>query len=79
MRPGTPALNRPGVSGRLTCCELCQFTQRWPGRVTTPIREAVAARDAYTAGLPVSRYAPGSGIATDYAAALATSINAQEQ
>lgn len=56
-----------------------QLTQQWPGRVTTPIREAVAARDAYTAGLPVSRYAPGSGIATDYAAALATIINAQEQ
>lgn len=42
-----------------------------PGRVTTPVREAVAARDAYTAGQPVSVYAPGSGIADDYAAALA--------
>ncbi|WP_346008621.1 ParA family protein [Janibacter terrae] len=44
------------------------------GRVTTPIREAVAARDAYTAGLPVSRYAPGSGIAQDYEAAMAQII-----
>lgn len=45
-----------------------------PGRVTTPIREAVAARDAYTAGLPVSLYVPGSGIAEDYAAAMAQII-----
>ena len=45
-----------------------------PGRVTTPIREAVAARDAYTAGLPVSLYVPGSGIASDYAAAMAQII-----
>lgn len=45
-----------------------------PGRVTTPIREAVAARDAYTAGLPVSLYIPGSGIAEDYAAAMAQII-----
>ncbi|GAA1250283.1 ParA family protein [Janibacter melonis] len=42
-----------------------------PGRVSSPIREAVAARDAYTSGQPVSVYAPGSGIAQDYAAALA--------
>lgn len=47
-----------------------------PGRVTTPIREAVAARDAYTAGLPVSRYVPGSGIAQDYEAAMAQIITA---
>ncbi|MDO5676346.1 MAG: ParA family protein [Propionibacteriaceae bacterium] len=55
-----------------------QLLEQWPGRVTSPIREAVAARDAYTAGLPVSRYAPTSGIAADYRAALATIIDAQE-
>lgn len=41
-----------------------------PGKVTAPIREAVAARDAYTAGMPVSVYVPGSGIAKDYAVAM---------
>ena len=47
------------------------LTEQHPGRVTSPVREAVAARDAYTVGMPVSIYAPGSGIAEDYAAALA--------
>lgn len=47
------------------------LTEHFPGRVTSPVREAVAARDAYTAGQPVSIYAPRSGIAADYAAALA--------
>ena len=46
------------------------LTEQHPGRVTSPVREAVAARDAYTVGMPVSIYAPGSGIAEDYAAAL---------
>lgn len=50
--------------------EQLHATQPSGTRITSPIREAVAARDAYTAGLPVSLYAPGSGIATDYAAAL---------
>ncbi|MBC9958365.1 ParA family protein [Yimella sp. cx-51] len=50
------------------------LTELHPGRVTTPIREAVAARDAYTAGMPVSVYAPSSGIAADYATALAPII-----
>lgn len=45
-----------------------------PGKVTTPIREAVAAKDAYTAGMPVSVYMPESGIADDYAAAMAQII-----
>lgn len=48
--------------------------EQFPGQVTSPVREAVAARDAYTAGQPVSIYAPGSGIAQDYAAALAPII-----
>ena len=47
-----------------------QLNTHFGGIVTSPVREAVAARDAYTAGLPVSLYAPGSGIATDYTAAL---------
>lgn len=50
------------------------LTEQHPGRVTSPVREAVAARDAYTSGMPVSVYAPGSGIAADYAAALAPII-----
>lgn len=47
------------------------LTERHPGKVTHPIREAVAAKDAYSAGQPVSVYAPASGIASDYATALA--------
>lgn len=43
-------------------------------QVTSPVREAVAARDAYTAGMPVSLYDPRSKIAADYAAALAPII-----
>lgn len=46
------------------------LTEQFPGRVTSPVREAVAAKDAYTSGMPVSVYAPRSDIASDYAAAL---------
>ena len=51
------------------------LTEQHPGRVTPPVRETVAAQDSYTAGQPVSRYAPRSGIAADYAAAMATIID----
>lgn len=34
--------------------------------MTEPIRKAVAAADAYTAGMPVSLDEPGSAIAEDY-------------
>ena len=54
------------------------LTEQHPGRVTAPVREAVAARDAYTSGMPVSVFAPGSGIAADYAAALAPIIGTPE-
>lgn len=50
------------------------LNQKHPNKVTPPIREAVAAKDAYSAGQPVSIYAPTSGIASDYAAALAPII-----
>lgn len=53
--------------------------ERFPGKVTSPVREAVAARDAYTDGKPVSVYAPGSGIAADYAAAIAPIIKVAVQ
>lgn len=52
-----------------------QLSTNYAGGVTSPIREAVAARDAYTAGMPASVYAPGSGIAQDYTAALAAVID----
>lgn len=57
------------------------LNETYPGRVTSPVREAVAARDAYTAGQPVSRYAPGSPIADDYYDALrpALSLPARER
>ncbi|SJN25287.1 Chromosome (plasmid) partitioning protein ParA [Microbacterium esteraromaticum] len=48
------------------------LTEQYPGRVTSPVREAVAAKDAYTDGKPVSVYAPRSAIAEDYAQTLAT-------
>lgn len=47
------------------------LTEKRNGRVTSPVREGVAARDAYMAGQPVSGYAPRSNVATDYAAAVA--------
>ena len=50
------------------------LNEKYPHRVTSPIREAVAVRDAYTAGMPVSIYDPRSKIAADYAAALAPII-----
>jgi len=46
------------------------LNEKYPHQVTSPIREAVAVRDAYTAGMPVSIYDPRSKIAADYAAAL---------
>lgn len=46
------------------------LTERFPDHVTTPIREAVAVRDAYTAGQPVSTFAPKSPVSTDYAQAM---------
>lgn len=44
--------------------------ETYPGQVTGPVREAVAVADAFTAGLPVSLYRPGSAVAADYTAAL---------
>jgi len=57
---------------------VAMLTEQHPGRVTSPVREAVAARDAYTSGMPVSVFAPASGIAADYAAALAPIIGTPE-
>jgi len=39
--------------------------EHYPGRVTLPIREAVAVKDAYTAGMTISAYAPTSAVAGD--------------
>jgi len=50
------------------------LNEKHPHQVTSPIREAVAVRDAYTAGMPVSIYDPRSKIAADYAAAVAPII-----
>lgn len=47
-----------------------ELERTWPGRVTRPIREAVAVRDAFTAGLPVSRHAPGAPVSSDYREAM---------
>lgn len=46
------------------------LAEEFPGRVTHTVREAVAVADAYTAGMPVSIYAPSSDVARDYADAL---------
>lgn len=53
--------------------------ENFPGRVTKPIREAVAARDAFTAGMPVTVYDPRSGIADDYREAVAAIIETTSQ
>lgn len=42
-----------------------------PGRVTPPVRRGVAALYAEAAQMPTSAYDPASGVAQDYAAALA--------
>lgn len=49
--------------------------EQYPGRVTSPVRETIAAADSYTLGLPVSVYVPNAPIATDYAAAIATILD----
>lgn len=51
---------------------------RYPGHVTAPIREAVAVRDAFTAGLPVSVYDPRAKVTDDYAKALAPLIHTRD-
>ncbi|MDO5082519.1 MAG: ParA family protein [Arachnia propionica] len=49
---------------------LAQLHHQWPGRVTTPVREAVAVKESYLAGCPLGIYAPESKVAQDYKAAL---------
>ena len=44
--------------------------EKWPAEIRPPVREGIVAKDAYIAGLPVSAYAPDSGVAADYAEAL---------
>lgn len=46
------------------------LTSTYPGRVTPPIREAVAVRDAYTLGQTISAYQPHCTAALDYALTL---------
>lgn len=42
------------------------LNEQHPGKVTTPIREAIAVGEAYLAGMPVSIYAPRAPITADY-------------
>lgn len=49
-----------------------QLEKRYPGKVTAPVSEAVAVKDAYTAKMPVTEYAPTSKVAADYAAVTRT-------
>jgi chromosome partitioning protein len=83
MRPGQRihwiVPSRYDSRRRLDRDVLDTLAEEYPGRITSPIREAVAARDAYTSGMPVSLYAPGSGIADDYAAALAPILAAADE
>lgn len=46
------------------------LTSEFGERVTLPVRESVAARDAYSAGMPVSVYAPTSPVSVSYVEAL---------
>ena len=58
-------------AGRLLDADvLTTLHQHWPGQVTPPVREAVAVKESYLAGLPLGRYAPDSKVAQDYKAAL---------
>lgn len=58
-------------SRRLLDREVVQLLrERHPGRVTATVRQAIAVADSYTAGLPVSLYAPNSTVAADYQAAV---------
>ncbi|MGP5057002.1 ParA family protein [Brachybacterium paraconglomeratum] len=57
-------------SRRLLDREILELlAQRYGDRVTPPVRQAVAVRDAYTAGMGVSVYDPDSAVAADYRAA----------
>lgn len=51
---------------------LSTLHEHYPGRVTPPVREAVAVRESYLAGLPVSHYAPHHPVASDYHTAITT-------
>ena len=51
---------------------LSTLHDHYPGRVTPPVREAVAVRESYLAGLPVSHYAPHHPVASDYHTAITT-------
>lgn len=53
------------------------LNERYPGRVCPPIREGVVARDSYLSGQPVGIFGPRSGVAKDYATALAMILDQQ--
>ena len=55
--------------GRIHVDVLELLAQRYGDRVSPPVRQAVAVRDAYTAGMGVSVYDPDSAVAADYRAA----------
>lgn len=44
--------------------------EKYPGRVTTPVRESVVVKESYIAGIPPSMYNPTSTICSDYVQAL---------
>lgn len=54
------------------------LNEEFPGRITPPVREAVAAKEAYTSGMPTSIYDPHAGVSKDYAAALELILGARE-
>jgi chromosome partitioning protein len=51
----------------------------YPGQVTPPVREGIVAADAYTAGMPVSVYAPNAPVSRDYAAALEAILGSNDR
>lgn len=51
------------------------LTDRYPGQVTGPIREAVTVKDAYTAGTTISVYRPNAAVSGDFAVAMAQIID----
>lgn len=45
---------------------LAELRERYPSRITQPVRESVVVKDAYSSALPVSAYAPSSDVAADF-------------
>lgn len=60
--------------GSLDQLVMASMHDRYPGRVTSPIRQAKAVQNAYTSAMPVGAYAPKSPVVQDYRTAFESVI-----